>query len=308
MSKFTDTASEKLLIVAGKISNEKHMASIKNAFYTLMPVILTGAFCTLITNVVCSTTTNGISLAKVPGMAWLGMFTDLFNAANYATLNFFTIAAVFLIGMELAKQNGLGEAPDAGVVAVCSFVAVLPTYVTTTVNDVEVTISNVLGKDYTAARGLFLGMVIALVSVEIYSALVKSHVFDFKMPDSVPANVTKSFSALMPFALTVLACAAVNFATSKLFNKSLYAIIYTFLQKPLESVMQGLPGLLILMLVAQLFWCIGIHGNQIIKAVRDPLLNAAILANTDLVAQGITDMSQYNIINMSFWDTYGNTA
>lgn len=71
MSKFTDTASEKLLIVAGKISNEKHMASIKNAFYTLMPVILTGAFCTLITNVVCSTTTNGISLAKVPGMAWL---------------------------------------------------------------------------------------------------------------------------------------------------------------------------------------------------------------------------------------------
>ena len=71
MSKFTDTVSEKLLIVAGKISNEKHMASIKNAFYTLMPVILTGAFCTLITNVVCSTTTNGISLAKVPGMAWL---------------------------------------------------------------------------------------------------------------------------------------------------------------------------------------------------------------------------------------------
>ena len=68
--------------------------------------------------------------------------------------------------------------------------------------------------------------------------------------------------------------------------------------------MQGLPGLLILMFVAQAFWCIGIHGNQIIKPVRDPLLNAAILANTDLVAQGIHDVSQLNIINMSFWDTY----
>ena len=75
MSKFTDTASEKLLVVAGKISNQKHMASIKNAFYTLMPVILTGAFCTLITNVVCSTTTNGISLAKLPGMAWASSLT-----------------------------------------------------------------------------------------------------------------------------------------------------------------------------------------------------------------------------------------
>ena len=58
------------------------------------------------------------------------------------------------------------------------------------------------------------------------------------------------------------------------------------------------------MLVAQLFWAIGIHGNQIIKPVREPLLNAAILANTDLVNQGITDMSQLNIINMSFWDVY----
>ncbi len=103
------------------------------------------------------------------------------------------------------------------------------------------TVPNVLGKDYTAARGLFLGMVIALVSVEIYSKFVKSHVFDFKMPDTVPANVTKSFSSLLPFAFTVLICAAVNFATTKIFAKSLYDIIYTFLQKPLEGVMQGLP-------------------------------------------------------------------
>lgn len=304
MSKFIDTASEKLLVIAGKISNQKHMASIKNAFYTLMPVILTGAFCTLISNVVCSTTTEGISLAKLPGMSWLGIFTDLFTACNYATLNFFTIAAVFLIGMELAKQNGMGDSPDSGVVAVCSYVATLSTRVTTTVDDVEVTVTNVISSDYTASRGLFLGMIVALVSVEIYSAITKSHVFDFKMPDSVPANVTKSFSALLPFAFTVLICGAVNFATNKIFGLSLYQIVYTFLQGPLESVMQGLPGLLILMLVAQLFWCIGIHGNQIIKAVRDPLLNAAILANTDLVAQGVTDMSQYNVINMSFWDTY----
>ena len=304
MSKFIDTASEKLLVIAGKISNQKHMASIKNAFYTLMPVILTGAFCTLISNVVCSTTTEGISLAKLPGMSWLGIFTDLFTACNYATLNFFTIAAVFLIGMELAKQNGMGDSPDSGVVAVCSYVATLSTRVTTTVDDVEVTVTNVISSDYTASRGLFLGMIIALVSVEIYSAITKSHVFDFKMPDSVPANVTKSFSALLPFAFTVLICGAANFATNNIFGLSLYQIVYTFLQGPLESVMQGLPGLLILMLVAQLFWCIGIHGNQIIKAVRDPLLNAAILANTDLVAQGVTDMSQYNVINMSFWDTY----
>ena len=171
-------------------------------------------------------------------------------------------------------------------------------------DDVVIDVANVIGKDYTASRGLFLGIVIALVSVEIYTKLVNSGALKITMSDSVPGNVAGSFNVLFPSMATVLICALFNFITTKAFGMSLYQIIYTFLQTPLEKVMQGLPGLLILMLVSQLFWCIGIHGNQIIKPVRDPLLNAAILANTDLVAQGITEVSKLNIINMSFWDTY----
>ena len=51
--KSSDSLTEKLLVVASKISNQKHMDAIKTAFTTLMPVIITGAFCTLIVNVVC---------------------------------------------------------------------------------------------------------------------------------------------------------------------------------------------------------------------------------------------------------------
>ena len=124
------------------------------------------------------------------------------------------------------------------------------------------------------------------------------------MPDTVPPNVSNSFNVLFPVMLTIIVCSAVNFGINQLTGMTLYDIIYTMLQKPLEAVMQGLPGLLILMLVAQLFWVIGIHGNQIIKPVREPLLNAAIIANTDMVNSGITDRSQLNIINMSYWDVY----
>ena len=46
--KISDSLTEKLLVVASKISNQKHMYAIKTAFTTLMPVIITGAFCTLI--------------------------------------------------------------------------------------------------------------------------------------------------------------------------------------------------------------------------------------------------------------------
>lgn len=165
---FSDAATEKLLVIADKVSNQKYMSVIKNAFSTLMPVIITGAFCTLMINVVCSTTTDGISLAKVNGFAWLENFTSLFSAANYATLNFFTIGAVVLIGLELGKKNGLtGFAP--GIIALCSYVAVCPTMIPYNLEDgTIIDVVDVLGKNYTAARGLFLGMIIAVVAVEIF--------------------------------------------------------------------------------------------------------------------------------------------
>ena len=301
--KISDSLTEKLLVVASKISNQKHMYAIKTAFTTLMPVIITGAFCTLIVNVVCSTETTGISLAKVQGFSWLEMFTDLFNAANYATLNFFTIAAVVLIGLELGVKNGI-KGFMTGIVAVCSFVACLSTNIVATVGEESITVAGI-AKDYTASKGLFLGMIIALLSVELFTKLCKSKYLKINMPDSVPSNVTSSFNNLFPFALTIIIFAAINYTVVQLAGLSLYDIIYTFIQKPLQAVVQGLPGVLLLMLVAQIFWCVGIHGNQIIKPVRDPLLNAAILANTDIVANPNYNPADLNI-SMSFWDTYGN--
>lgn len=302
--KISDSLTEKLLVVASKISNQKHMYAIKTAFTTLMPVIITGAFCTLIVNVVCSTETTGISLAKVQGFSWLEMFTDLFNAANYATLNLFTIAAVVLIGLELGVKNGI-KGFMTGIVAVCSFVACLSTNIVATVGEESITVAGI-AKDYTASKGLFLGMIIALLSVELFTKLCKSKYLKINMPDSVPSNVTSSFNNLFPFALTIIIFAAINYTVVQLAGLSLYDIIYTFIQKPLQAVVQGLPGVLLLMLVAQIFWCVGIHGNQIIKPVRDPLLNAAILANTDIVANPNYNPADLNIISMSFWDTYGN--
>lgn len=300
----SEAATEKLLIIADKISNQKYMSAIKNAFSTLMPVIITGAFCTLVTNVICSTTTDGISLAKVSGFAWLEVLSPIFNAANYATLNFFTIGAVVLIGLELGKKNGINTFAPA-VIALCSYVACCPTTIDFTLESGDIIqVADVFGKNYTAARGLFLGMVIAMISVEFFSWFVKSGKLKISMPDSVPGNVATSFNVLFPAMITIILCSAVNFGVTQLTGMTLYDIIYTMLQKPLEAVMQGLPGLLILMLVAQLFWVIGIHGNQIIKPVREPLLNAAIIANTDLVNSGNFVRGDLNIINMSFWDVY----
>ncbi len=81
----------------------------------------------------------------------------------------------------------------------------------------------------------------------------------------------------------------------------LYDAVYQVVQQPLERVVQSLPGILLLMFVAQLFWVIGIHGNQMIKPIREPLLLGAITVNMSAFEQG---KEVPNIITMPFWDVY----
>jgi len=293
-NKFVDSLNE----IAFKINSLRYIIVIKNAFTALIPVIITGAFATLFSSMVFDST-NG--LAKISALSFLAELKPISNAVNYVTMSFLTIFAVFLIGLELGKLNKkAGYFP--GIIAVMSYLVVNPMFTTIVLEDkTKQIVESVLAKQYTDTKGLFLGMLIAILSVEVYCWLGKQDKLQIKMPSTVPTNVSLSFSALIPAVITITSFGVLGFVVEKVTGMYLYDIIYTIVQKPLESVMQGLPGILTLMLVAQVFWVIGIHGNQIIKPIREPLLLAAIAANTEAFNAGLEIP---NIITMPFWDMY----
>ncbi|WP_294836970.1 PTS sugar transporter subunit IIC [uncultured Lactobacillus sp.] len=283
---------------AGIVNSNKYIASIKDAFYSLIPIIITGAFATLFSSMVFD---DKQGLAQITALHWLVNLQPIAKGINYATLSFFTIYAVFLIGIEMGKKNHLtGYFP--GIVALMSYVCINPNvYNFITAENKAIQVTDVFAKQYTDTKGLFLGMLIAIVSVQLYTWLSKQKFLQLKMPDTVPSNVSKSFSELFPTMITVGVISTIGLIITLLTNMSLFDIIYSLVQKPLQNVVQGLPGILLLMLVAQLFWVIGIHGNQMIKPIREPLLIAAIAANTEAHAAG---RPLPNIITMPFWDMY----
>lgn len=283
---------------AGIVNSNKYIASIKDAFYSLIPIIITGAFATLFSSMVFD---DKQGLAQITALHWLVNLQPIAKGINYATLSFFTIYAVFLIGIEMGKKNHLtGYFP--GIVALMSYVCINPNvYNFITAENKTIQVTDVFAKQYTDTKGLFLGMLIAIVSVQLYTWLSKQKFLQLKMPDTVPSNVSKSFSELFPTMITVGVISTIGLIITLLTNMSLFDIIYSLVQKPLQNVVQGLPGILLLMLVAQLFWVIGIHGNQMIKPIREPLLIAAIAANTEAHATG---RPLPNIITMPFWDMY----
>ncbi|WP_265455564.1 PTS sugar transporter subunit IIC [Enterococcus sp. HY326] len=297
MSGFMDKLTDVLGSFANKINNLRYIMVIKNAFSALIPVIITGAFGTLFSAMVFDAE-NG--LAQINALRFLEQLKPIASAVSYVTLSFLTIYAVFLIGIELAKLNKInGVFP--GILAVMSYLSVNPTTYELVNNDTTVLVENVLAKQYTDTKGLFLGMFVAIISVELYSWLGKREGLKIKMPDTVPSNVSASFSALFPTIITVAVIASAGFAIKAITGQYAYDIIYNIVQRPLESVVQGLPGILILMLVAQVFWVIGIHGNQMVKPIREPLLLAAIAVNTEAFQAG---KEIPNIITMPFWDMY----
>ncbi|MBL1230218.1 PTS sugar transporter subunit IIC [Enterococcus sp. BWB1-3] len=295
---FMEKLTEVLGKFATKINSLRYIMVIKNAFASLIPVIITGAFGTLFSAMVFDSD-NG--LARISTLGFLADLKPISSAISYVTLSFLTIYAVFLIGIELAKLNKVnGIFP--GIIAVMSYLSVNPfVYEFVNAEDVKVIAENVLAKQYTDTKGLFLGMFVAIASIELYCWLGRQDRLKLKMPDTVPANVSESFSSLFPTILTIAIIATAGFVIKALTGMYAYNIIYNIIQKPLEGIVQGLPGILLLMLIAQVFWVIGIHGNQMVKPVREPLLLAAIAVNTEAFEAG---KEIPNIITMPFWDMY----
>lgn len=295
---FMGKLTEVLGNFATKVNSFRYIMVIKNAFASLIPVIITGAFGTLFSAMVFD---NENGLARIKALNFLAELKPISSAVSYVTLSFLTIYAVFLIGIELAKLNNVkGIFP--GIVAVMSYLSVNPfVYEYINADNITVVAENVLAKQYTDTKGLFLGMFVAIASIELYCWLGRQERLKLKMPDTVPTNVSESFSALFPTILTVAIIATAGFAINAATGMYAYDIIYNIVQRPLEGIVQGLPGILLLMFIAQVFWVIGIHGNQMVKPVREPLLLAAIAVNTEAFEAG---KEIPNIITMPFWDMY----
>lgn len=280
------------------INNKKYIIAIKNTFAALLPVIMAGAFATLFSAVIFDAE---IGLAQIESLNFLSELKPMATSINYFTMNFLTIYVVFILGHEIAKLNKLrGIFP--GIIAVISYLVMNPTFINFVTDDgSNLMITNVLGRQYTNPEGLFLGMFMAVLSLELYTWLGKQEKLKIRMPESVPEAVSRSFSSLVPTILTVTLMATFGFAINKITGMYAFDIIYSLVQRPLEGLIQGLPGILLLMLIAQIFWVVGIHGMQMVKPIREPLLLAAIAANTAAFQAGD---SVPNIVNMPFWDIF----
>ena len=79
-------------------------------------------------------------------------------------------------------------------------------------------------------------------------------------------------------------------------------VIKNSIQGPLGAVGASIPGVMIIYLIIMLFWLVGIHGNNMLSAVKEALFTPLALENVEAFNNG---QEPKNIINMYFLQMTG---
>src|SRR5690625_3658596 len=97
LSEKTITAQQKLQRIAGKISDNLYLKSLSHGIMSTLPVLIIGAFSSLLANLNFEPYQNFISSTGVGG---------IFNTMENMTLNIIAIYAVFFIAFKLVENIG----------------------------------------------------------------------------------------------------------------------------------------------------------------------------------------------------------
>ena len=283
----------------------KYLSAIKNAFQNFMPLTIAGAIGVLWCNVIVNEST-GLGIFFKPIMA-LDFLNPAFQAVNFCTISCITVGVTLGIAQEIGVWNMGAEKAGyiPGLVGLAAWLSVTNTsHVVEGAKDAFSGISsNELG-----ATGLFTGMIIGVLAVELFCFFEKQDVLKIKMPDQVPPGVSRAFEVLVPATLTLIITACIGSACYNLTGLYLNDIIKNSIQGPLGSLGATVPGIIILYLVIMLFWLVGIHGNNMVSAVKESIFTPLALENVEAFNRGQTPKNIINMYAIQMWGEIGGSG
>ena len=290
-----DKLQNVLLSISAKVESNKYLGSIKEAFTMFVPFIIVGSFGSMLNILVAGA--NG--LAKwVP---WLSKLSPAFTTINFVTISCMSLPIAFLIGYKLAEKEQVPQL-ESGLIGLLSYLAVCPDTISTVVEGLkDPVVSSGLGSGVIGAQGLFVSMIMSILAVKLFKVLTNIDAIKIKMPDSVPTGIARSFNILIPIFIIITVFSVAGCLFNAYTGNYINVWIYNIIQVPLQALANTTVGIVILSLVNQIFWFLGIHGGMVIEGVRGPLSAAGIAENISAVQAGGVAT---NILTRGFWTSF----
>jgi len=293
MDRFEAVAEKSLLPIAMKLNAQRHLAALRDAFILVLPLTMAGSFIVMLNCAFFAAdgfVYDKLMLGKlIPGLTEVA---PVLWPANNGTLNILSLLVCFLITRNLVKTLG-GDDLIGGLLGFSSFFILYPDLAKT-------------AGGYFGTKGIFVAMFIGFLVGEGFARLSKVEKLQFKMPDSVPPAVARSFKVLIPIFIMIFIVTVVNFLATKVNADGIFPIVYSAIQKPLEGLGQNIGTLLILLTLSNLLWIFGIHGPNTVNAIQSAMFEGPKNDNLAYASANGTAWGAPNEITWQLVDAFGN--
>ena len=288
MNKFIEFMEKHFIPVASKIGSQRHLVAIRDGFIVSMPLMILGSFGVLINNLPIPgyiDFMNGI----FGGESWKAFGNNL-SAGTFSVLG---LLVAITVSYNLAKSYG-GDALGSAAVSVASFFSL---------GAMSPDKDGILSVAGLGSQGLFLALIVAIISTEIFRRLAGNPKLVIKMPDGVPPAVSRSFAALFPAMITISIFALFTAIVQAFDVPNLVLAFYEIVQKPFMGLANSYPAALILAFISAFLWFFGLHGANIIDPFMQTINVPAIEANQKALELG---KELPYIVNKPFFDSFVN--
>ena len=276
MKNFSELIEKHLVPLTEKIGSQRHLQAIRDGVIHALPLILIGSF---------------FLLAAYPPGNYLDNLVKPYRSMIMIPFVFtFGIIALYVciaIAYALARSYEMEGISSALIAAVVFLMIDIPRVAGGKVGNLIIQgipkgdMGNTLPIKYLGKNGLFLGIIVAIVVVELLRFLKKKKLM-FKMPEGVPEGVAKSFEAIIPSFILI----SVFWVIRDVLNLNLPELCLK-LFKPLVVAGDSLFAVIVLNIVDSIVWFAGIHPVAVIGPFARTIWLQLFTANAEAAAAGL---------------------
>ncbi len=300
-SKF-DKFSDKLAKVSGYLSNHKQLAGIRDAFATFLPLLIAGSLAVLIDSVFLSPTGMIGSWANA-GEGWFKFYEyigPLFTSIDKATFAIFSIHFSFLIGyFHTGAYTGYDKNKQmfGGLISLATFFLLLPfsageAYAQGNPDTFPEWMNAY--RYYLGSNGLFVALIFGLLSSYIFAKFLTIDKMKIKLPDAVPPAIASAFNQIIPIGLSLFSVSFIQFSWMAIARgvgwagepqHYIFGAIQTAIAAPLSKMGDSAFFILTLSFLMGFLFFFGVHGPNVLAAVRDPIYLTKTTENIELYSE-----------------------
>lgn len=292
--KINTVIEKRLLPLANRVTTNRYLIAIQNAFLTILPLMAIGSFALILGSPPMDYTQMSAGIWRDLMQGWQS-FADFAGASLFtifhATTSCLSLYVALGIGYFLGKQYKLAGFLPTITAGVTFFI------LNASGMEMEMVFS------YFGGEGLFAAMIVSILTIEAYRFLTVHGVGKISIPgNGVPPALSQSFAALVPISLIAIV-AMLAASASLAFAGVPFPQLMTVIMSPLVGVVDNVFGVIFLSLLTMLLWWFGIHDTAI-SGITKPFLVSNNTINATAFAAGTAAVALPHILTYPFWWTF----